>query len=140
MPAYASPSPEYVRLLTGVTKDVENSFEAELDEIIEDLLPSAEAWLEYLLTTATYESGSHTASFVLSMQDAVSFKTGERLFARLIGKVGEDAHHPIYVQPEQMTEQRVYCGREARRIVLALLGTESPGNNYLSRARLEPGA
>jgi hypothetical protein len=39
-----------------------------------------------------------------------------------------------------MTEMRAFCGREARRLVLALLGTESPGNNYLSRARLEPAA
>lgn len=140
MASYSSPSAEYVRLLTGVTKDVENSFDAELDNVIEDLLPGVEGWLEQLLTTATYGSSSLAASFVLQMQDAVSFKVGERLYARLIGKVGENAAYPIAVQPEQMTEQRIYCGREARRIVLALLGTESPGNNYLSRARLEPGA
>jgi hypothetical protein len=133
MPAYASPTNEYVRLLTGVSEEVEDFLPAELDVVIEDLLPTAEAELEGLLGATAYDSASLTAKTVTRMQMFVSYKIAEIIYARFNAMVGQNAAHPIAVQPEQMSEARLYFARRARQMHLILLGSD-----YLTRAKLEP--
>jgi hypothetical protein len=131
VPAYSSPTADFVRLLTGVSEEVEALFPAELDDVIEELLPTAEAWLEGHLTQTTFELATHTARTVLRMQAASSFKTAEFIHGRFSTKAAEDAHDPIAIDQDKMIEARQYHGRQARHFVLILKGE-------LARAALEP--
>jgi hypothetical protein len=133
VPAYSSPTTAYVRLLTGVAEEVEDFLPAELNVVITDLLPSAEAELEGILSAATMASATLTARQVLQMQMYAAYKVAEFIYARFGAVVGQDAQNEIMIRPEQMTEARQYYARRARMMHLILLA-----GDYLTRAKLEP--
>jgi hypothetical protein len=133
LPAYSSPTTTYVRLLTGVAEEVEDFLPAELNVVITDLLPSAEAELEGIVGTTAYDSASLTAKTVTRMQMYVAYKVAEFIYARFGAVVGQDAQNEIMIRPEQMTEARQYYARRARMMHLILLA-----GDYLTRAKLEP--
>jgi hypothetical protein len=131
--SYSSPTHATVRLLTGVSEEVEDFLPTALDVVITDVLTLAEAELWGIVGATAYESSSLAASTVTLMQMFAAYKTGEMIYARFGGVVGQDAQHEIMIRPEQMTEARIYCARRARQMHLILLGSD-----YLTRAKLEP--
>jgi len=81
--AYTSPTPAYIRLLTGINEKIENTTLAELDATLAGLIPTAETACAAEVGTALFASASLAAGTGLALQASVAYRVGA-IYARAI--------------------------------------------------------
>jgi hypothetical protein len=120
--AYERPTAAFVRLVGGLRAAVEKLGEADLDAILDEFMPLAEAEFAVLVGETTFDSEDLSARKSILAQTGVCYTLFARYLFRPQTQAATGTHAPLRMSGEEMSMLRLDYVRAANRYALLISG------------------